>query len=56
MLKGKGVPYSQVGVLYRAHYLSRPLEEAFIREKIPYRIYSGVEFYGRKEIRDMLKL
>jgi DNA helicase-2/ATP-dependent DNA helicase PcrA len=54
VLKGKGVPYSQVGVLYRAHYLSRPLEEAFIREKIPYRIYSGVEFYGRKEIRDMV--
>ena len=29
------------------------MEEAFIKEKIPYRIFSGVEFYGRREIRDM---
>jgi DNA helicase-2/ATP-dependent DNA helicase PcrA len=53
-LKGEGIPYGRIGVLYRAHYLSRALEEAFIKEKIPYRIFSGVEFYGRREIRDMV--
>ena len=53
-LKGGGVPYHSIGVLYRAHYLSRSLEEEFIKEKIPYRIYSGIEFYGRREIRDMV--
>lgn len=49
-----GVPYSAMGVLYRAHYVSRTVEEALIRNKIPYVLYSGVEFYKRKEIKDVL--
>ena len=49
-----GRPYSQMGVLYRAHYVSRALEESLIRNKIPYVLYSGVEFYKRKEIKDIL--
>ena len=49
-----GMPYSQMGVLYRAHYVSRTVEESLIRNKIPYVLYSGVEFYKRKEIKDIL--
>ena len=43
-----------MGVLYRAHYVSRAVEESLIRSKIPYVLYSGVEFYKRKEIKDVL--
>ena len=50
----EGVAYSSMGVLYRAHYVSRALEESLIRNKIPYVLYSGVEFYKRKEIKDVL--
>lgn len=49
-----GIPYSSVAVLYRAHYVSRAVEESLIRNKIPYILYSGVEFYKRKEIKDVL--
>ena len=49
-----GTPYSKMGVLYRAHYVSRAVEESLIRNKIPYVLYSGVEFYKRKEIKDIL--
>ena len=49
-----GQSYSQMGVLYRAHYVSRTVEESLIRNKIPYVLYSGVEFYKRKEIKDIL--
>lgn len=49
-----GMSYSKMGVLYRAHYVSRAVEESLIRNKIPYVLYSGVEFYKRKEIKDVL--
>ena len=49
-----GMAYSAMGALYRAHYVSRALEESLIRNKIPYVLYSGVEFYKRKEIKDIL--
>ena len=49
-----GMPYSRMGVLYRAHFVSRTVEESLIRNKIPYVLYSGVEFYKRKEIKDVL--
>ena len=49
-----GASYSDMGVLYRAHYVSRPIEESLIRNKIPYVLYSGVEFYKRKEIKDVI--
>ena len=35
----RGVPYSDMGVLYRAHYVSRTVEESLIRNKIPYVLY-----------------
>ena len=43
-----------MAVLYRAHYASRPVEEAFLKAEIPHAVYSGVPFYGRKEIKDSL--
>ena len=48
------VPYRDMAVLYRAHYVTRTLEEALIREKIPYTIYSGVQFFDRREVKDAL--
>ena len=41
-------------VFYRVNSMSRVLEEVFIQNKIPYQIVRGVEFYNRKEIRDIL--
>lgn len=41
-------------ILYRAHYITRTIEEIFLKEKIPYTIYSGVQFFGRMEIKDAL--
>lgn len=50
----EGVPYGDIAVLYRAHYVTRSVEEALLKEKIPYAIYSGVQFFGRAEIKDAL--
>ena len=50
----KEVPYRDIAILYRAHYLSRSLEEALISNNIPYRILAGTEFYGRREIKDLV--
>lgn len=47
-----GTMPGDIAVLYRAHYLTRPIEEVFLHEKLPYRIYSGIQFYERKEIKD----
>lgn len=53
-LHGEGISYKDVTVLYRAHYVTRAVEEALLREKIPYTIYSGVQFFNRMEIKDAL--
>ena len=53
-LGARGVPLRDVAVLYRAHYLTRSLEEVFLKEKLPYAIYSGVQFFDRMEIKDAL--
>lgn len=45
---------SSFAVLYRTNAQSRTVEEAFLHANIPYRIYGGVRFYERKEIRDVL--
>jgi DNA helicase II / ATP-dependent DNA helicase PcrA len=41
-------------VLYRAHYQSRTIEEALLRNGIAYKIVGGIQFYERKEIKDIL--
>ena len=53
-LHAAGVAYRDVTLLYRAHYLTRPVEDALLEEKLPYAIYSGTPFYGRTEIKDAL--
>jgi len=50
----KGIGFTDIAVFYRINAQSRALEEAFIRSKTPYQIVRGVEFYNRKEIRDIL--
>ena len=46
--------YKDIAVLYRSNYLSREIENALVRNGIPYKIYGGVKFYERKEIKDSL--
>ena len=53
-LVSSGAKIQEVCVLYRAHYASRPIEEALVKAQIPYTIYSGVQFFDRKEIKDAL--
>ena len=45
---------SDIAILYRTNAQSRALEEALRHRNIPYRILSGISFYGRKEIKDVL--
>ena len=53
-LQERGIPNRDITVLYRAHYISRSVEEALLKAKIPYTIYSGVQFFGRAEVKDAL--
>ena len=53
-LVDEGTLLSNIAIFYRVNAQSRAIEEAFIRSKIPYQIVRGVEFYNRKEIRDVL--
>lgn len=49
-----GYSYSDIAVLFRANHLSRNLEDAFVKYKIPYVVYGGKSFFERKEIKDMI--
>ena len=53
-LHEEGVSYREMAVLYRAHYVSRGVEDALLQAKIPYTISSGAPFFGRAEIKDAL--
>lgn len=53
-LNKENIPFKNIAVLYRAHYITRTVEEIFLKEKIPYSIYSGVQFFDRKEVKDAL--
>lgn len=46
--------YDDYAILYRTNAQSRPLEEALRKKNIPFRIYGGLSFYARKEIKDVL--
>ncbi len=48
------LPHSSFAVLYRTNSQSRAIEDALRRRDIPYRIYGGLSFYQRKEIKDVL--
>ncbi len=49
-----GCPAAEIAVLYRINSLSRALEEQLIVKRIPYRIYGGLHFYQRREVKDIL--
>lgn len=50
----EGGNYDQCAVLYRSNRQSRILEEAFLQSGLPYRIYGGLRFFERQEIKDAL--
>ncbi len=50
----EGARYSDFAVLYRVNALSNSLETAFVKKRLPYKIYGGLRFYERREIKDIL--
>lgn len=48
------LPYNDIAVLYRINALSRSLEDELRKQGVPYRIYGGLSFYQRKEIKDIV--
>ena len=50
----RGVPYEDMAILYRTNAQSRLLEERCIFYNVPYRLVGGVNFYQRREIKDIL--
>ena len=53
-LSDRGVPFRDMTILYRAHYITRTIEDVLRKAKIPYTIYSGAQFYDRIEIKNAL--
>lgn len=53
-IKNSDGNYNKFAVLYRTNAQSRAIEEACISHSIPYRIYGGLKFYDRKEIKDII--
>lgn len=54
LLNVEGRKFNEFAVLYRTNAQSRVIEERFMKEGIPYRIFSGLKFYERMEIKDIL--
>ncbi len=52
-LKRKGLEYKDMCILYRVNNMSIPVEHALIKAGIPYRIFGGMPFYNRKEVKDL---
>ena len=50
----EGTALCEIAVFYRTNAQSRAIEEALIRRRIPYRIFGGLKFYERKEVKDVL--
>lgn len=53
-LQEEGNCFRDITILYRTHYVTRIIEEVLLKEEIPYNIYSGVQFFCRTEIKDVL--
>ena len=52
--RGNGANYNDFAILYRTNAQSRLFEEKFVTANIPYKIVGGINFYARKEIKDVL--
>ena len=50
----KGVNYQDIVVLYRTNAQSQIIERSFVGENIPYKVVGSMQFYGRKEIKDLM--
>ena len=50
----EGMTPNQFAVLYRSSFLSRQVEQALLKRKLPYTVWGGVRFFERKEIKDVL--
>ncbi len=48
------IGWNEIAILYRTNAQSRAFEEAFRKQDIPYRIFGGLSFYQRKEVKDMI--
>jgi DNA helicase-2/ATP-dependent DNA helicase PcrA len=53
-MQSEGASYSDFAILYRTNAQSRAIEDSLVYKNIPYRIFGGVRFYERREIRDVL--
>ncbi|MEN9845417.1 MAG: hypothetical protein RIS36_564 [Pseudomonadota bacterium] len=53
-LSTQGYKYSEMAILYRTNAQTRALEESLVRGKIPYKIFGGLKFFDRKEVKDIL--
>jgi DNA helicase-2/ATP-dependent DNA helicase PcrA len=53
-LSSRGYPLSDIAVFYRVNALSRAIEDALRQHSVPYRVVAGLEFYARKEIKDII--
>ena len=54
IFRDNGYELDEIAVLYRANSLSRVFEETFLKASLPYKIYGGVSYFDRKEIKDIL--
>jgi DNA helicase-2/ATP-dependent DNA helicase PcrA len=50
----EGIALNDIAILYRSNAQSRVLEEAFLQSEVPYRIYGGLRFFERAEIKDVM--
>ena len=50
----EGIPKNEIAVLYRTNAQSRTIEEALLRENVPYKVIGSFYFYNRKEIKDLI--
>ena len=52
--RSEQVPYNEMAILYRTNAQSRIFEEVMRKKNIPYRVYGGLSFYQRKEVKDVI--
>lgn len=50
----KKIPFSEMAILFRTNFQSRPFEEELVKRGLPYRLVGGYQFYDRKEVKDLL--
>ena len=53
-LANQGVKFAEMAILYRTNAQTRALEESLVRAKVPYKIFGGLKFFDRKEVKDIL--